>query len=94
VRHTPRIIFLTMCSVPVAFGVNILRTVGVAIIAYHFEETASQIAHHASGFATFPIAIAIMFQLAKKSNFSSEKTTTFSSSTPSGIKPSKSIKQL
>ena len=66
VKNTPRIIFLVLCSVPVAFGVNILRTVGIAIIAHHCGEPASQIAHHASGFATFPVAVAIMFQLGRK----------------------------
>jgi len=66
VKNTRRIFFLTVCSVPVAFGVNVLRTTCVGVVAYHFGETASHIFHQASGFLTFPLAIAIMFLLAKK----------------------------
>ena len=66
VKNTRRIFFLTACSVPVAFGVNVLRTVCVALVAWRFGEPASHIFHQASGFLTFPLAIAIMFLLAKK----------------------------
>ena len=65
-KRPPHAVWLAVWSMPVAFGANLLRILSVAAAAHEWGETASEIVHALSAFATFPVALAVVLWLAKK----------------------------
>ena len=66
IKKPLRFAFFVACSIPVALSTNILRLVLVVIVAQRFTTPTPDVFHFLSGFITFPIAIAVMFQIGRK----------------------------
>jgi len=65
-RTLPNIILFTVGSVPVAFGFNLLRLMGVVCVGHWFGTEASARFHVVSGYVSFYLAAALMHVWAGK----------------------------
>ena len=65
-RGFPKIMLFVLGSVPVAFGFNILRLMGVVCVGHWFGNAASSSFHVVSGYVSFFLAVTLMLGWAEK----------------------------
>ena len=65
-RSVPKIILFIAGGVPVAFGFNVLRLMGVVCAGHWFGQDASSSFHVVSGYVSFYLAVALMYAWAEK----------------------------
>ena len=65
-RGVPKIILFIFGSVPMAFGFNVLRLMGVVCVGHWFGQEASSVFHVVSGYVSFFFAVTLMYGWAEK----------------------------
>ena len=66
VRKPLKVVLLVVASVPLAYGINVLRLMAVVCVGHWFGQEASSSFHFISGYVTFFIAVSLMYNWAPK----------------------------